>query len=256
MASSEATQSTHPSFAVVIPMYNEETGAEDCVRKICAVLLGLTYRNALIVVNDGSKDKTSGLLERLTHEYPQLILVAHEKNKGYGAALRTGIQRAAQKGFAYVLFMDSDLTNDPGDIPKFVKKMEEGFDVIKASRYTGAGKMTGVPLLRRVISRTGNMVARLLFGVDVKDCTNGFRAVKTRLLTQMNLTESGFPIIMQEFYYSKFLAHTFCEIPVILTDRKEGLRPTSFSYNPEIFFKYLKYAVKAFLGIHPDNKRL
>jgi dolichol-phosphate mannosyltransferase len=149
--------------------------------------------------------------------------------------------------------MDSDLTNDPRDIPKFVQKMEEGFDVIKASRYVDGGGMSGVPWRRKVASKIGNMIASPLFGVGIKDCTNGFRAVKLDKLTQMSLTERGFPVLMQELYNSKFLAKTFCEIPVVLTNRKTGQRPTSFSYKPEMFLKYLKFAVKAFLGIRPPT---
>jgi dolichol-phosphate mannosyltransferase len=240
------------SFCVVIPMYNEEAGVEACVKKVTAVLSQLSYKNALIVINDGSKDKTGDILAKVAVESPGLVVITHEKNKGYGAALKTGTYVAKQKGFKYVLFMDSDLTNDPGDIPKFVQKMVEGIDVIKASRYTGSGRMEGVPLKRMAFSKMGNMIASPLFGVGIKDCTNGFRAVKVDILIKMNLTERGFPVIMQELYYSKYLARTFCEIPVVLTNRKTDQRPTAFVYKPGMFQKYLKYAVKAFLGIRPS----
>ena len=72
----------------------------------------------------------------------------------------------------------------------------------------------------------------------------------------MGLAEPGFPVVIEEFYNLKFLAKTFCEIPVVLTNRKAGQRPTSFSYRPKTFLKYLTFAVKAFLGIRPPVSKI
>ena len=238
---------TQLSFCVIIPMYNEDPGAEKCVRAVCQILDSLPYRTALIVVNDGSTDATGDILRRLASEYNKLIVLTHEKNAGYGSALRTGTKRAAADGFDYALFMDSDLTNDPKDIPNFAAKMLEGYDVIKASRYCKAGAVSGIPAYRVIISVIGNRVAGFLYGLPLTDCTNGFRAVKVSVLSKMTLTEPAFPIIMEELYYAKFLAESFCEIPVMLTDRTEEQRPTSFKYRPSIFYRYLKYAIKSFL---------
>lgn len=234
------------SFCVVVPMFNEQNGAESCVRRISEVLVKIPRRNALVTVNDGSHDETAGILNRLAEDLPNLAVIRHKTNRGYGAALRTGIEYAVRAGFDYVLFMDSDLTNDPADIPRFVEKMEEGYDVIKATRYSLGGEVSGVPAYRVLISRLGNWIARRLYRLPIADCTNGFRAVRTSLLSQMELTESRFPIIMEELYYSSFLATTFAQIPVKLTNRREGLRGTSFTYRPQVFYDYLKYPVKAF----------
>jgi dolichol-phosphate mannosyltransferase len=238
-------------FAVVIPMYNEELGVEKCVRTVCQALDSFTNRTALIAVNDGSHDQTGIILSQLEHEYPRLIVVTHEKNQGYGCGVKTGVRRAAELKFHYVLFMDSDLTNDPKYLPLFVERMEQGFDVIKASRYIKGGAMAGVPAWRRTISIVGNRIARLLYGLPINDCTNGFRALKTNLLQQMSLQESGFVIIMEELYQARFLAKTFCEVPYTLTARSETARPSSFVYRPKIFYDYLKYAIKSFLHNPP-----
>lgn len=238
-------------FCVVIPMYNEEMGAEQCVRRVCSVLATIPWRNQLVVVNDGSNDRTSGILERLTREFSALTVVQHAKNSGYGSALRTGSSTADADGFDYVLFMDSDLTNDPQDLPKFVRKMQEGYDVIKGTRYSGGGSVVGVPFLKVLISAAGNRIARILFGLPIHDCTNGFRAMRAALIKRMRLKENRFPIIMEELYWSKFLAKTFAEVPVILTSRSDGLRQTSFVYRPRIFYDYFKYPLLAFFGIKP-----
>lgn len=241
---------TTVNFAVVIPMYNEELGVEKCVRTVCQALDSLTNQTALIAVNDGSHDQTGIILSQLEKEYSRLIVITHEKNQGYGCGLKTGMRQAAELKFDYVLFMDSDLTNDPKYLPRFVERMEQGFDVIKASRYIKGGAVVGVPAWRRIISIVGNQIARLLYGLPINDCTNGFRALKTSLLQQMNLQESGFAIIMEELYQAKFLAKTFCEVPYTLTDRSAAIRPSSFIYRPKVFYNYLKYPIKSFLN-HP-----
>jgi glycosyltransferase involved in cell wall biosynthesis len=242
-----------PSFAVVIPMYNEETGAEECVRQVCGELSRMAHRAVLITVNDGSRDGTGEVLRGLAPQCPNLTVVTHPQNRGYGAALRTGVMRAQQDGFDYVLFMDSDLTNHPRDIPRFASCMEEKYDVIKATRYSKGGSVSGVPAYRVWISRLANGLAHWLFRLPVRDCTNGFRAARVDLLARMDLKENRFPIIMEELYWSKFLAGSFAEVPVVLTNRVGNRRPTSFAYRPSVFWHYLKYPILGFLHVKPKG---
>jgi dolichol-phosphate mannosyltransferase len=242
-----------PSFCVVVPMYNEEAGAAACVREVCAVLDTLPQRSVLVVVEDGSRDRTAEIVEALAPNHSKLHLVRHAQNRGYGRALRTGVEWASRNGYDYALFMDSDLTNNPADIPRFVREMQRGADVIKASRFRGGGGMQGVPLRRALISRTGNWVAQMLFGMGIRDCTNGFRAVRVPILERMDLRENGFPIIVEELYQSKFLATRFAEVPVVLTNRQGELRGTSFSYKPSTFFRYLRYGFRARLNVRPAS---
>jgi glycosyltransferase involved in cell wall biosynthesis len=243
-----------PSFAVVIPMYNEELGAERCVTAVCRELARVPNRCRLIAVDDGSADGTAAILERLTRAQPLLRVVTHPRNRGYGAALSSGVVACDEERFDYALFMDSDLTNAPGDIPRFAGKMAEDIDVVKGTRYSGGGRMDGVPWQRRWVSVVGGLVARALFRLPLSDCTNGFRAVKTRLRVQMRLHETGFPVIVEELYHCVFLARSFGEIPVVLGSRASDVRPTSFPYRPRTFFRYLKYCVLACLQIPPRDQ--
>ena len=228
-------------------MFNEAAGAERCVAEVSSALEKLPHRSRLVVVDDGSRDGTGAILQRLAPAMLRLQVVTHPTNRGYGAALRTGVEAAHEGRFDYVLFMDSDLTNSPADVPRFVAEMERGADVVKATRYSGGGGARGVPFSRRIISAVGNRIARVLFGVPIHDCTNGFRAVKVSLLKQMALEESRFPIIMEELYWCRFLARTYAEVPVVLAVRRADQRPTAFVYRPSVFWAYLKYPVRAFL---------
>jgi hypothetical protein len=144
--------------------------------------------------------------------------------------------------------MDSDLTNSPDDLPRFADVMSAGVDVIKATRFRSGGRMVGVPWQRALTSRVGNLIASLLFRLPVSDCTNGFRAVRTSLLLRMHLRERGFPVIMEELYWCRFLTTSYAELPVTLTSAD---RPTSFRYRPSVFASYLRYPLYAFLGRSP-----
>ena len=244
------------SFCVVIPVYNESAGVDKCIRSVCNRLNSLPYRTALIVVDDGSSDDTGLILKRLVAEFAELHVLSHNKNLGYGSALKSGTKRAAEMGFESVLFMDSDLTNDPMYLPLFVEKMKQGYDVIKASRYIDGGRVSGVPVWRTIVSVIGNRVAMMLYRLPIRDCTNGFRAVKTDILCRLHLQENGFAIIMEELYQVKFLARTFCEVSYTLGARAKSDRPSSFAYHPKVFFVYLKYAIKSFLKIVPPRLQL
>ena len=197
----------------------------------------------LLVVDDGSADATLSRLTVLARDHSRLLVTPHEVNLGYGAALRTGTAVAAEHGADYVVFMDSDLTNDPAYLPVFAGRMADGYDVIKASRYVAGGGVDGVPAWKTVLSMLGNRVARLLFGVPIRDCTNGFRAVRTGLIASVDLKENGFAVIMEELYQLRPLAKTYAEVPIVLRARSHDLRASSFSFGPRAMTRYLKYPI-------------
>ena len=232
-----------PFFCVVIPMFNEEAGAVRCVEAVSRALHGLDEDSRLIVVQDGSQDRTGLILESLAKKWDRLFVVTHKKNMGYGKALVTGTRAAENLGAEYILFMDSDLTNDPVDIPKFVAEMKKGTDVIKATRYSLGGGVNNVPWYRVFISKYGNLLARSLMKLPISDPTNGFRAVKTKLLSKAAFKEKGFSVIMEELYFLKINSAFFAEVPVILTNRTHATKVSSFSYKPVVFWNYLKFPV-------------
>lgn len=235
-------QTLSRGYVVIVPMLDEESNAERCVRRIMDAVARTTPAGSMIVVDDGSTDATRRIVRELAEEFPSLFMVEHPVNAGYGAALVTGIRTAEERGFGYALFMDADLTTDPAYIAPFVEKMRGGFDLIKATRYSLGGGMRGVPARRALISRLGNAVARLLFGLPVADCTNGFRAAKVELLARIPYQERGFAIIMEEMYHLSALARTFAEVPYVLTSRGADQGVSRFVYKPKVFMQYLKYA--------------
>jgi len=241
----DVTDPALPSFAVVVPAYNEEAGIEACGTEISKALHALPNSSILVVVDDGSTDATADRLAALAETEPRLVVVRHPANRGYGAGLRSGVVAASERALDYVVFMDSDLTNDPGYLAAFAAQMALGIDVIKASRYVPGGGARGVAGWRVAVSVVGNQVARLLFRLPVHDCTNGFRAVRTRLLAQIDLRENGFAVIMEELYRLKPIARSYSEVPIVLTARTDELGASSFSFGPAAMARYLKYPLRA-----------
>lgn len=233
-------------LAVIIPMLNEEEGAERCVRTVCSVLSERVSGARLFVVNDGSTDGTPAILQRLAKERLPYTLVEHEVNKGYGAAIVTAAQTALKSGFEFGLVMDSDLTNDPALISRFDAILRtDKYDLVKASRYIRGGGMQGVPVWRQAITITGNRIAAWLFRMGVRDCTNGFRAFRLSMLEGLKFQESGFAQIVEELYYLKLRSARTMEIPYILTARSSDGGVSKFSYRPRTFYRYLRWAVRA-----------
>lgn len=238
----------HRALAVVVPMYNEEIGAEKCVHEICKTLKNESLDSLLFVVNDGSQDRTEKILFQLAKKEPYLPfrIISYTTNCGYGAAILKGALAADQEGYEFALFMDSDLTNPPTLISAFHKLAVAGkYDLIKASRYIPGGGMNGVPWNRQLVTILGNKVASYLFGMGIHDCTNGFRAIRLSLLRGIQFQERGFPSILEELFYLKQQNARTTEVPYILTARGNGHGTSKFQYKPIVVYHYLKYAIKA-----------
>jgi dolichol-phosphate mannosyltransferase len=228
-----------------VPVYNEELGIARSCRELTEVARRLPGGAIVIAVDDGSSDSSAEVLAQLAAATPELELVRHGANAGYGEALRTGALRALELGFDYVAFIDSDLTNPPSDLLKIAELARQGHPYIKASRFIRGGSMTTVPLQRRVVSRAGNIVAAMLFGTRVRDVTNGFRAAQTELICSWRTRERGFPVIVEEFALALDAGIVPVEFPTELRSRSGAQRRSAFSYSPSHVLSYLRYPLNA-----------
>jgi glycosyltransferase involved in cell wall biosynthesis len=230
-----------PSFCVVLPMYNERPNAAPCIQRLTAFLQKIPTRTAIIAVDDGSVDGTLAELRGLESAIPNLIIEARSKNGGYGAANRTGFAAALREGFDYAVVMDGDGTQDPTYIEGFVAPMQAGTDFIKATRYARGGRVLGVDRRRYVVSWVGNRLARIALRCNLTDYTNGFRAIRSSLLSRLETHETGFVVLLEEIRVARRLRATFAEAPYTLTVRDNRVSASKFSYSWRVYFNYLKY---------------
>ena len=232
------------SFCVVVPMYNEEDNAEKCVTTILAFLKEVNSKAKLIVVDDGCSDNTTELLLRMSEKDKKLVVEIHGENMGYGQANLTGARRAYKEGFEYVIFMDADLTQNVKYVLAFLDEMKKGTDFIKATRYAKGGSVEGVEFKRYIVSFIGNMLARIVFRLPLTDYTNGFRAVKTKILALIQCEEKGFGYLLEEVNKISKITNSFGEIPYILTVREKTFSRSKFSYSFPVYYRYLRWIFK------------
>ena len=113
--------------------------------------------------------------------------------------------------------------------------------------------MKDVPSWRKLFSLAGRVVFRVCFRLPLTDYTQGFRAIRVKIIDRMNLTESGFPILIEEIFQARKYTDKFSEIPFVLTGREVGI--SKFNYTPGVLRDYLKYALKSIIGDSCGRRR-
>lgn len=171
------------SLSVFFPAFNEEKNIKSTVEDAVAVLKTLPLEWEILVVNDGSKDKTAFEVEELMKKYPTVRLINHQGNKGYGGALKTGFTQAK---YPWVVFADSDGQFKFDDVKKMLEKTDEA-DVILGYRLNRAD-----PFQRRIFTWGWKMLAMIILGLNVRDYSCGFKMIKK------NVFEAIMPINSEE----------------------------------------------------------
>ncbi len=172
------------AICVIIPAYNAERTINEVVGEVAG------YGFSLLVVNDGSTDSTSDLLDGLA-----VTTIRHPGNRGKGAALRTGFGWALGHGYSGVITLDSDGQHDPTAIPFIVETAErEGFDLLIASRSSQFEQMSR---LRRQWNRFGVWCFLKRTGFTIEDSQSGFRYYSARLLREIELSSEGYEMEME-----------------------------------------------------------
>lgn len=167
------------NLSIFFPAYNEEDNIALMVRDALKIAPQVSDDFEIIVVDDGSSDRTAQVVREISKEFPQVRLVSHDKNKGYGAALKTGMESATKD---YVFYCDSDNQFDVFELPRLVELID-GADLVIGYRLSRQD-----PWMRIVMARVYNLLARLLFGLRVKDVDCGFKLFRRRILDQLPLT--------------------------------------------------------------------
>ncbi len=181
-ASSAQNRSTNLGLkllSVVIPARDEEGCIVSTVKHLNLELQLKGIPHEIVVVDDGSKDRTWELLVGLQAEVPELYPTRNEGRHGFGMAIRWGIDRA--KGDAVVVMM-ADESDDCRDVARYWKLLNEGFDCVFGSRFIKGGGVVDYPWLKLKLNRFANLFIRLLFGIKLNDTTNAFKAYRRTTL--------------------------------------------------------------------------
>jgi glycosyltransferase involved in cell wall biosynthesis len=200
-------------LSVVLPCYNEEKVIRKVVTEVAEFLPAVADRFEIIAVNDGSTDRTGAILEELAAGIPQLVVVHHDPNRGYGAALRSGFSRAR---LDYVFYTDSDGQFDISELPVLLPHTRDA-DIV-----TGYRKNRKDPLHRKFNAGLFKSFARLVLGIRLRDIDCAFKVYRREVLDSLDLLSDGILIDTEIFYKAKRKGYSVREVPVTHLPRSGG----------------------------------
>lgn len=198
-------------FVVVIPAYDEAPRIGEVIRKV------KKFTKNIIVVDDGSEDETGKIAKR-----HGAIVLRHRVNLGQGAARMTGCEAAWKLGARGVVTLDADGQHDPSHIPKFVRKLSQGYDLVLGQRDFASG----TPLVRRLGLLLGSALIRIFFGIAVSDLGCGFRAFTKKAYLKIKwdcLIRYGSETEMVARAGKNRLKYTTIGVETIYVDKYKGM---------------------------------
>lgn len=240
---------------IIIPTYNENEN----IKKIISIIREIRSKTEVIlevlVVDDSSPDGTSVTVKNIQLQEPEnnrmLHLITREGKKGLSSAYCDGFRWAIKNNYDYVIQMDADLSHDPNDVIRFLKKINE-YDIIIGSRYKTGINVVNWPLRRLFLSYFANVYARIFTGIKIKDLTSGFKCMKVNALKNININNIksegySFQIEVNFLFHNK--NYRIYEMPIIFHDRTVGQSKMSKKIILEAIFRVPMFRIKKIFGI-------
>lgn len=194
------------SVSVFFPCYNDAGSIALLVEDANIVLKEITSDYEIIVIDDGSKDESRKILQRLKGNFRKLKLVFHASNKGYGGALKSGFKTARKD---WVFYTDGDGQYDVKQLSKLIPLIADDIDVIQGFKIK-----RGDPLYRVVIGRTYHYFSKILFNLKIKDVDCDFRLIRKKAIESINLRYDSGVICVELVKKLQDNGYRFCEIGV------------------------------------------
>jgi glycosyltransferase involved in cell wall biosynthesis len=220
-------------LSIIIPAYNEESTIEGLISKVRAAPLPEGLLREIVIVNDGSKDKTADILSRL-----EGLIVVHQSHQGKTAALLTGFKNATGDIF---LIQDADMEYDPCQYPKLLGPILEGrAEVVYGSRFLG--RIDAMEPINRWANEISNRTFRFLYGVKLTDINTGYKVFTRRAWEGMVITSRNFAFETEFTVKLFFRGYTIKEVAIDYKARspKAG-KKIKWSTALEMFWQIIKY---------------
>ena len=213
---------------ILLPTYNEADNIIPLLREI----FNLPIDCSVVVIDDNSPDGTGKLVERAMAEYPHLSILKRPAKSGLAAAYLEGFSYALSNREAdFIVTMDADFSHHPRYLPDLMRAAEAA-DMVIGSRYVRGGGIRNWSWWRRILSFYGNLYARLVTGVPVRDLTAGFSVIRTSHLKQLpphELSSEGYAWLIELKSAMHALNARIVEVPIIFEERRSGASKISRS---------------------------
>lgn len=202
-------------LSLFFPAYNEEANLESTVEKAIPTLKRVAEKYEILIINDGSKDNTGAVAEKLAKKYPFIKVITHDPNRGYGAALKSGLYNSK---YQWIVFTDSDGQFDFGEVEKLIEKSTSA-DIVAGFRINRQD-----PLMRKVFGWGWTFLANMLLGIKIRDVDCGFKLFNKKVVEKIPKLESERGGMISPEFLGKARKEGFkiVEVGVHHYPRKEG----------------------------------
>jgi dolichol-phosphate mannosyltransferase len=199
----------------------------------------------ILIVDDGSPDGTSLKVKELQTEFAdRLYMLERSGKQGLGTAYITGFKWALQRSYQYIFEMDCDFSHNPDDLIRLYNECHNnGVDLAIGSRYVPGGGFVNWPKDRIRLSRNASIYVNIVTGIGIKDTTAGFMCYRRKVLETIDLDKIrfvGYAFQIEMKFAAKKLGFTLKEVPIIFTERVEGVSKMSKNIITEGIFGVLK----------------
>lgn len=239
---------------VLIPTYNEKENIEKMIRKV----FSLPHPFHLLIIDDGSPDGTADIIKSLQPEFHGKLFIEERKGKqGLGTAYIHGFKWALAHSYEYIFEMDADFSHNPDDLIRLRQACIDGADLAIGSRYVRGVNVVNWPMSRVLMSYFASKYVQFITGIPIHDATAGFKCYRRCVLETIDLKKISF--IGYAFQIEmKFtvLQHGFTvtEIPIIFTDRTEGISKMSTKIFREAFLGVIQMKISSLFRKYPAKK--
>jgi glycosyltransferase involved in cell wall biosynthesis len=215
-----------PKYSIVVPLHNEQENVTDLYDRLKVVMEANAESFEMVLVDDGSTDRTFHLLREIAAVDSRVTVVRLRRNFGQTSALAAGFDHARGD---YIIAMDGDLQHDPADIPLFLEKIAEGYDIVSGWRKQRVDNLW----LRRIPSRSANWLMAKLSGVGIHDFGTTFKAYRRDILEQVPLYGELHRFIPA---LASWHGASICEVPIRNVVRERGNSHYGLSRTFRVFF--------------------
>jgi len=235
---------------IIVPTYNELVSAPLLVRRIFKYI----PESNILVVDDGSPDKTADAIRELQQEFPTLHLLERKTKLGLGSAYRLGFTWGLERGYEELIEMDADLSHRVRDLKKMIdaKELQPDVDLVIGSRWIPGGKTENWSRGRELLSRAANLYVRAMLGLGVRDSTAGFRIYSSSMLKRLNMESiksEGYSFQIEMTRAVHELDGKMIEVPITFRERENGVSKMSKKIVGEAMILVTHWGLKRFLRV-------
>ena len=231
---------------IIIPTFNEKENIESIIKKV----FSLKKQFNILIVDDNSLDGTANIVKTLQKIYPKKLFIEERSKKlGLGTAYIHGFKWALKKDYEFIFEMDADFSHNPDDLIKLydVVKNNNG-DLAIGSRYVKGVNIVNWPMSRLLLSFFASKYVKIITGMPIHDSTAGFKCYKKKILQTIELDKIqfvGYAFQIEMKFKAWKYGFRIVEVPVIFTDRKEGVSKMSGGIFFEAVFGVLQMKIKS-----------